>query len=101
MEIANVVWAVLTILSWVFLGAMASIFSYRYARAYKLEGEAKALLSEYKSRCNGSNRFIFNEEIFKGTFPEYSNWVRRKVWNRLVITHAIERDPLDSEWSIR
>jgi len=101
MEIMSMVWGILILLSWAVVACIGCVYAYGWARAYKLESEARALLSEYKARCNGSNRFIFNEDVFQQSFPEHSMWARRKVWNRLVTTRAIERDPLDGEWSIR
>ena len=71
------------------------------ARAYYLETEVRMLIEEYKGRCNGSNRFLFNESLLRQLYPEYGDTVIRIVWRRLVMAKVIDRDSLDNEWCIK
>lgn len=72
-----------------------------YVRSYQLECEAKLLIEEYRSKLNGSNRFLFDENLMRTVFPEYSHFIVHKVWSRLVATKAIERDSMDGSWCIK
>ena len=98
MEIAIVILLTVIVGSAVGFGIVAIVF---YVKAASLESEVRLLLEEYKVRCNGSNRFLFNERLMTELFPEYNLKIIRHVWARLVLIHAIERDVLDGEWCIK
>lgn len=70
-------------------------------RSYQLEVEVELLIEEYRSRLNGSNRFLLDEQLLRQAFPEYSQYIIHKVWGKLVMTKAIERDMMDGSWCIK
>lgn len=80
---------------------LASIAIATYIRIYQLECDAKLVIEEYRAKLNGSNRFLFDENIMRNVFPNYSHYVVHKVWSRLVMTKAIERDSMDGTWCIK
>lgn len=77
------------------------VFVYVLVRSYQLEREVELVIEEYRSHLNGSNRFLFDEQLMRKVFPEFSDYVIHKVWARLVATKAIERDVMDGAWCIK
>lgn len=78
-----------------------AIFAFILVRTYQLECEAALLIEEYRSKLNGSNRFLFDEQLMRQVFPEFGDYITHRVWARLVATKAIERDTMDGTWCIK
>jgi len=70
-------------------------------RSYQLERDVELFIEEYRSKLNGSNRFLLDEMLLRQAFPEYSQYIIHKVWAKLVMTKAIERDMMDGAWCIK
>lgn len=77
------------------------VFVYVLIRSYQLEKEVELFIEEYRTQLTGSNRFLFDEQIMRTVFKGYSDYIIHRVWAKLVVTKAIERDTMDGAWCIK
>jgi len=80
---------------------IAAYYGYVMRKVFSIVKDAKLLIEDYKGRCTGANRFVFDEATFRGLYPKENDVVLREAWQRLVMDKSIDRDPLDGEWCIR
>lgn len=77
------------------------VFVYVLIRSYQLEHEVELFIADYRTQLTGSNRFLFDEQIMRTVFKGYNHYIIHKVWAKLVMTKAIERDVMDGAWCIK
>jgi hypothetical protein len=58
------------------------------------------LISQYRMKLTGQNRFVMNYEILKEVYPDYDDFDVYMAFCELVEKGYIKRDPLDGEYVI-
>jgi hypothetical protein len=57
-------------------------------------------IDSYKPKFKMKSRFLFDVGLMGKVFPEYSEAVRREVFDRLIVKEKVRRNSMDQEWEL-